>query len=1123
MKNFTSLLSARIFYTLCLGSFFLSATLLSSGSFAQNGSPCYKPIIGPGTSATAVGTGVTIGFSAGNGINNLTNGNTGDFAEINNLAALVATQGVSVANANVTYPAGWHAGYVVQLSDAGLLNADVLGGIRIETYNNGSFVEGSDFNSGLGVTLLAGGSPDKLYINFKTTAVFDEVRIIKGTVVNAAVGSSNLRIYYATAFDPACGTLDNNGICYDQIAGNQTIVNFNAGLLNALATLTNPGNITDGNKETYASLVLPGGTDLASTTPYVGVKSLQTIYPSGNKAGFIVQKDNGLLSADLINVLSIRTYLHGELQDSQPASTTGLLSANVLAGANPLQELSITTTKPFNEVRLVATGVLAANLGTLRIYYAFESPATCNDCKKALRSNAAQPYTGALVDRDRDPGLGVHNTTAVYGLTVGTLVNEGNLVNSDTTDFARFAAVTGLLNGGVRMTVKRTGTGTANDYPSGTVAGFAVKSGSGILAAGLLQGITIRLYKDDAENAVQTITGASLVNLGLLSTGDVNFIGGKSTTAFDEMEIDFDLGAISVGLPITFDVYYAYVQLDTDNDGTPDCIDYCAGDDAIDSDGDGTPDACDNCSTANQKSASIDTDGDGLFNNCDTDSDNDGIPDAIEDTDTDGDPNDNDADGDGIPNYLDLDSDNDGITDLQESGVAIGGGDANNNGAFDAAVHTTTNTPKDTDGDGVPDYLDLDADNDSIFDLYEGGGTGYTDANSDGVVDGPDADNDGIQDSADANDASFGFPAANTPKDTDGDGVADYRDLDTDNDGINDIVEGGKVGVLDANNDGIVDGADADGDGIRDSADSDDVVFGSPGGSQPLNSDNDPIADYRDLDSDNDSVSDLVESGQTGYADADDDGVVDSSSDTDGDGIQNSVDGNTGAFGDSGSPAPKNTDSANDNIPDYRDTDSDNDTTLDIDENGRGGLDTNDDGMVDSPSDPDGDGIANNDGLDFKPNNFGGLGTSAPDLTPVIAVDGGTLNQNEEREVVIKIINNGDKVTSGPVVFTITKIAPTFSISINSTATSSVVTGNTVVANDEWTFTEQASRYLVTLKDGFSILPGSANAKKIVIKLTTTGTKSSQANLTVRIEEGTGGGETPVDNDIVTFKFSINL
>ncbi len=63
---------------------------------------------------------------------------------------------------------------------------------------------------------------------------------------------------------------------------------------------------------------------------------------------------------------------------------------------------------------------------------------------------------------------------------------------------------------------------------------------------------------------------------------------------------------------------------------------------------------------------------------------------------------DRDSDGDGIPDYLDPDSDNDGIADFVEAG--------------DQNAQTP---PKDTDGDGIPDYADRDSDNDGVPDNDE--------------------------------------------------------------------------------------------------------------------------------------------------------------------------------------------------------------------------------------------------------------------------------------------------------------------------------------------------------------------------------------------------------------------
>ena len=119
----------------------------------------------------------------------------------------------------------------------------------------------------------------------------------------------------------------------------------------------------------------------------------------------------------------------------------------------------------------------------------------------------------------------------------------------------------------------------------------------------------------------------------------------------------------------------------------------------------------------------------------------------------------NDTDGDGILNHLDLDSDNDGCSDAIEAGVTTDAtanfkytfispsNDSNNNGLIDlkesatAGVinYTSSYDPfaisanlaacKDTDGDGVSDNVDLDDDNDGILDAVESPDCFYTEDN----------------------------------------------------------------------------------------------------------------------------------------------------------------------------------------------------------------------------------------------------------------------------------------------------------------------------------------------------------------------------------------------------------
>ncbi len=110
----------------------------------------------------------------------------------------------------------------------------------------------------------------------------------------------------------------------------------------------------------------------------------------------------------------------------------------------------------------------------------------------------------------------------------------------------------------------------------------------------------------------------------------------------------------------------------------------------------------------------------------------------------------------------------------------------------------------DTDGDSIADHLDIDSDNDGITDNVEAQATaGYT-APSGGV------NGKGL-------DQSY-LSAGLSPVDTDGDGTQDYRDFDSDNDGMLDISERGDgqpqvvTSTNDADTDGLLDifeGSDA--------------------------------------------------------------------------------------------------------------------------------------------------------------------------------------------------------------------------------------------------------------------------------------------------------------------------
>src|SRR5690606_26282594 len=165
-------------------------------------------------------------------------------------------------------------------------------------------------------------------------------------------------------------------------------------------------------------------------------------------------------------------------------------------------------------------------------------------------------------------------------------------------------------------------------------------------------------------------------------------------------------------------------------------------------------------------------------------------------------------DGDGVPDWHDLDTDGDGAPDALEPGGA--------------------------EGDGVPDHRDLGSDGDGILDVLEI--ADGLDADGGGRVDGPVGAN-GLADAVELwiDQGVLDYDGDGEPdvlRDSDGDGVPDLRSLDSDGDGLSDQVE-------DLDLDGIVDPgesdprlADSDGDGL---ADGDEVSRGT----DPLASDSD--------------------------------------------------------------------------------------------------------------------------------------------------------------------------------------------------------------------------------------------------------------------------------------------
>ncbi|MBQ9817019.1 MAG: hypothetical protein IJM59_06090 [Proteobacteria bacterium] len=220
---------------------------------------------------------------------------------------------------------------------------------------------------------------------------------------------------------------------------------------------------------------------------------------------------------------------------------------------------------------------------------------------------------------------------------------------------------------------------------------------------------------------------------------------------------------------------------------------------------------------------------------------------------------------------------------------------------------------EDTDGDGTPDYKDIDSDGDTIPDELE--------HNSDPCQEPADSDEDGTPDYRDLDSDNNGIPDAvegfckvitescQLYADTDGDGVLDSSDSDNDGDQVEDVLEiAGLVHPKYGNySEQPPRGADCynaeydkwgwfkDKEGINRFGDGEPDPMGSV--DAPFDCDGDTIPDYISVDSDGDTILDVVEDAGFGGKDTDGDGFFDRYDwDSDNDGLSDKDERGDGEF-----------------------------------------------------------------------------------------------------------------------------------------------------------------------------------------------------------------------------------
>lgn len=144
------------------------------------------------------------------------------------------------------------------------------------------------------------------------------------------------------------------------------------------------GVISSGNKlenlvdeDLTNTVSFKGVANVNLAEPLLSVRDVNRVYydEKGIKVGFIYEKEGGLLELGVLSGFWVKTYLNGVEQESSKVEKDGdsfkLVDLNLLNVAGGLSEISFTTEKPFDEVRIGYASIDVTALGGLKFYYAF--------------------------------------------------------------------------------------------------------------------------------------------------------------------------------------------------------------------------------------------------------------------------------------------------------------------------------------------------------------------------------------------------------------------------------------------------------------------------------------------------------------------------------------------------------------------------------------------------------------------------------------------------------------------------------------------------------------------------------------------------------------------------------
>lgn len=324
----------------------------------------------------------------------------------------------------------------------------------------------------------------------------------------------------------------------------------------SISWISDAENIINNNHDDYATYV--GILGLAESKPLVALTTNKEISTgNGMRVGFEVQALTGLLDLSLLKAYEIKVYDGDKLVESSGAEGH-TLNVGVLNFKNSRVRLSlnIESGKQFNHIELWLKS-MAELAKTQRIYNVFYES---TDCPEDIVDEACMEV---LTDTKHGLDIDYEHTNLSSIVDIGGgLKDEENMLDGSLDSHATCEGI--KVGSNITIGLK------FNEQPAKQSIGIVLSDGNGILNAGILSGITLKVYQDGTEIASKS--DFKTVNVDLISKNGKTYLeipGTDIDKPYNRIELVYT-SLISAG---SLKIGGVYIRADSDGDGIPDCLD----------------------------------------------------------------------------------------------------------------------------------------------------------------------------------------------------------------------------------------------------------------------------------------------------------------------------------------------------------------------------------------------------------------------------------------------------------------------------------------------------------------------------------------------------------------------